>query len=265
MARAASRKAVTRSAASGVTSAERNRALEQMCRILFEFALTLGASREDLRKAIATALVNTGRLPYRMADVEGFEFWHGAGELMAAWYDQVSLLGDDAEPKPLPLSGSTSLESLIAKYLPDYPSTEVVDLLVTDGLLIRLPDGLYRPRKRMAVFPGLNDRTLDRMAVVLRALLTTFAWNAVESKGRPARPERQAHTSHLPVDKLPEFEAMVKQQATALIDQVDRWMSMRQARGSRKTRTARVGVSLFSYVEHNDRGQPPGSARKRRS
>jgi hypothetical protein len=264
MARVATRRAVTRSAASGVTGAERNRALEQMCRILFEFGLSLGATPEDLRKAVATALVNTGRLPYRMAEVEGFEFWHGAGELTAAWYDQVSLTDDDGMPRPLPLSGSRSLESLIAKYLPGYAAAEVVELLVTDGLLIRLPNGLYRPRRRMAVFPGLNTRTLDRMGVLLRALLTTFTWNAVERKGRQTRPERQTHASHLPVESIPEFEAIVKRLATILIDQVDRWMAPRQAPGSRGTRTARVGVSVFSYVERNDGGAQPRRARKRR-
>lgn len=261
MARTAIRRTADRRASGGV-AAHRDRALEQMFRILCEFGFTLGATRRDLRREFARAL--TATRPYRMSEAKGFELWHQAGELLAAWYGQPALVDDAGLPRPLPLKGSLSVESLISTYLPEHSAGDVIQILLDEKILTRLANGLYRPIRRSAFVPRLNGMTLDRIAVLLRGLTTTLAWNHTGRRGRPTRLERQAHASHLPVDRIPEFEAMVKQLATLLADQVDVWMSSRQAAGSRKTRTARVGVSLFSYVEHNKARKRRMTTRKRR-
>jgi hypothetical protein len=236
-----------------------------MFRILCEFGLALGASRRDLRREFASAILATSRRPFRMSEAKGFDLWHRAGDLLSAWYGQPALVDDAGLPRPLPLQGSLSVESLISTYLPDQPFDEVIEFLLGDKILIRLSSGLYRPMRRGAFVPQLNGMTIDRIAVVLQGLVTTLAWNHTGRRGRPERLDRQAHASDLPIERIPEFEVLVKQLATTLADQVDVWMSSRQAAGSRKTRTARVGVHLFSYVEHNEAAVRPGTKRKRRA
>ena len=248
-----------------VAAAHRNRALEQMLRIICEFALSLGCKRRDIRREFATALSGATRRPYRMSEATGFELWHNAGELLAAWYGQPALVDDTGLPRPLPLKGSLSVESLVTTYLPDHSATDVIEVLLDEEIIVRLPNGLYRPIRRSAFVPRLNGMTIDRIAVLLQGLVTTLGWNHADRRGRPTRLERQAHASHLPIDRIPEFEALVKQLATLLADQVDVWMSSRQAPGSRRTRTARVGVSLFSYVERNDAASRPKASRRRRA
>jgi hypothetical protein len=251
MARAAPRRAKSRRESSRVDAAYRNRTLEQMLRILCGFGIALGATRPDLRREFTRALAAATKSPYRMSEAKGFELFHGAGELIAAWYGQPALVDDKGQPQPLPLEGPVSVESLTRTYMPEYSAAEVIDVLLAERILVRLPNGLYRPVRRAAYVPRLNGLTMDRAAVLLSGLLTTMAWNHAGPKGRLKRLERQAHASHLPVDKIPEFEGLVKQLATLLATQVDVWMSSRQAAGSQNTRTARVGVHLFSYVEHN--------------
>lgn len=248
----------------GISAVDRSRTLEQIFRILCEFGFELGASRRDLRREFATALLASSRRPYRMSEARGFDLWHQAGELLAAWYGQPALVDDTGQPRPLPLDGSLSVESLVRDYLPEHSPAAVIEVLLDEKILVRLPNGLCRPVRRSAFIPRMNGMTMDRIAVLLRGLLATIVWNHSGRRG-PLRMERQAHASHLPIDKIPEFEAMVKQLATLLADQVDVWMSSRQAAGSRKTRTARVGVHLFSYLERNDTVARPRAKRERRA
>lgn len=265
MARAARRRTTGSRASRGIEAVDRNRTLEQMLRILCEFGFELGASRGDLRREFASALAGAPRRPYRMAEAKGFDLWHQAGELLAAWYGQPALVDQTGSPRPLPLEGPLSVESMIRTYLPEHSAGDVVEVLLNEKVLVRLPNGLYRPVRRSAFIPRMTGMTMDRIALLLRGLLATIVWNHAGRRGRLKHLDRQAHASHLPIDKIPEFEAMVKQLATLLADQVDVWMSSRQAAGSRKTRTARVGVHLFSYVEQNKAAGRPRAKRKRRA
>ncbi|MBS1994659.1 MAG: hypothetical protein JSS86_00055 [Cyanobacteria bacterium SZAS LIN-2] len=245
-----------------VSAAQRNRALEQLLRILFAFMYTVGATPREIRAASTVALRNVARRPYRMAEAQEFEILRGAADLLAAWYSHAALVDEVGVPLPLPRAGTQSVESLVERYLPDHPVEQVIDLLLAEGILTALPNGHLRPLRRTAILPRLNGMTLDRMAILLQGLLGTVGWNYRDRGGRETRLERQVHATHLPVELLPEFEAMVKQSAGSLIDRAESWLASRQSSGKRLGRTARAGVSLFSYVEENDL---PASRRVRRS
>lgn len=251
MARRISGKTSRRRDPQAVTAAQRNRALEQMLRILFEFMFTVGATPREVRAAFGTALRNAAKRPYRMAEAQEFEILRGAADLLAAWYSHASLVDEVGTPLPLPRSGTQSLESLLARYLPEHPPGQVIELLVGEGILAALPNGTYRPLRRTALVPRLNGMTLDRMAVILQGLLGTVAWNYRDRGHRDTRLERQVHATRLPAELLPEFEAMVKQSAGSLIDRVESWISTRQVPVGRTKASVRAGVSLFSYVETN--------------
>ena len=220
-----------------------------MLRILCEFVFTLGVTPRDVKRMLPLALRNAARRPYRMADAQEFEILFAASDLFAAWYDHVGLVDDMGKPRPLPMKGPVSLGGLFARFMPNNAPEEVVKLLVSEGLLARLPNGLYRPVRRTLIISRLNDITMDRMTVVLRGLLGTLAWNMKHRAGRQARLERQVHSTRLPVARIPEFEAMVRQAGALLIGQVDTWMSAYQAQGTSPGPTARAGVSVFSYLE----------------
>ena len=264
MPRPASRRATTRRPAGAITPAQRNRALEQMQRIVFDFMITIGATPKEIRSASAAALRNVKRRPYRMSEAQEFEIFRGAADLLAAWYSHAALLDDVGVPRPLPLSGPQSVESLITRYLPEHPPAQVIELLTAEGIIAALPNGGFRPLRRTALVPRLNGMTLDRMAVLLRGLLGTVAWNYRDRGSRHTRFERQVQTTHLPIEKIPEFDAMLEQAAGSLIDRVDNWLSQRHVPESTKGQTAHVGVSLFSYVENNERKGRARTVTKRR-
>ena len=73
MARAASRRSATRRTAPRLTPAQRDRAVEQMLRILFEFMFALGATAKDIRSVFDTALRRAAKQPYRMSEAREFE------------------------------------------------------------------------------------------------------------------------------------------------------------------------------------------------
>lgn len=249
-----------------VTPEELVRSMEQMQRLLWTFYRDIGATPRQMKAAFSTAVREGGRRPYRMSEATAFEIFHRAAELIDAWYREAAYVDDVGAPRALPVIGPNSFETLSRRFMPDHSPEEVAAYFAEVGLVVRLSNGTLKPRRRTAVISRLNAATLDRVAVLTHGTLGTLLWNYGRRGSDQPRLERQVHTTQLPIELLPEFNAKSKEIGGLLVGQLAAWLASRLSSAATGQPTARVGVSLLAYVEESgprkNAGKRPSRSRR---
>jgi hypothetical protein len=242
------------------------RMLQQLFCVLMQFAHRQQLSAKECRQAFTGAQRQVKRSPYRLADAVRFDTFQQIAELLATWYRDAPFLDERGAPKPLPIAGPKSFTALAARYLPDYPATQVADLMVKEKLLDSYGRDSVIPCRRAAIFAKPNPMMLDRIPVLVHGLMSTVAHN-ISAKGRAegTRCEQSTTFPRLPVELIPAFNANVKAWAQLLLDKTDSWARQRGLpENSGGRRTARVGVEVFSFIELNE-VRPASRSRPRSS
>ena len=227
--------------------------MEQTQRLWCDFYRRLGATPRLMRFAFSTAARQSTRRAYRLDEAKAFEIFQATAELTEAWYRQASYVDELGAPRAIPMSGPISLETLIRRFLPDRSPSEVVRFFSETGLVVRLANGRFRPRRRTALIARLNAITLDRFAVQLHALYGTMRWNYLDHGTQPTRLDRQVHITQLPLDLVPAFNAKVKELGALFIDQLELWVAARTPQARREP-SVRAGATLVAYVDSESIG-----------
>ena len=231
---------------------DRDRMIEQIYRVIFEFARDFGVKAPAARRAFKKAERSVRRSPYRLGEAVRYQTLHQISEILSAWYLEPPYLNDEGAPRPLPLTGVKSFATLCRRFLPRFHSREVADILISERLLRHDAQGNVVPIQRAARFASDSPLMLDRIPVLLHALSSTLRHNArpkQESAG--TRCEQGTLLDRIPVEAIPAFNDYVKKLGHTLLNQTDSWASQRQMpMGQRsRQRLARVGVEVFAYVE----------------
>jgi len=224
--------------------ADREQMLDQMFRVMLEFAEHSGISRERTAHVFAQARRGVVKAPYRLSDALHFKVMARIGDVLNAWYTEPEYLDARGVPAPLPLSGARSVESLIARFLPKVNDRDTARWLIAEGVL-RERRGHLVPARRTISFTEPNTMMLDRIPFLLQGLLSTFNYNiAAKAKGEDTRCER------FPISQVPRFSWEVKRLVPMLLDQLETWAApYLDQKESSSPKTARVGVEVFSFVE----------------
>ena len=231
---------------------DRERMLEQIYRVIFEFAHDFDLNTQSARRAFQKAEKSVGRSPYRLREAVRYQTLRQISEILGAWYREPALLDEQGDPRPLPLAGVKSFAALARRFLPRFSPRDIADILITERLLKRDPNGDVVPLRRAARFASHSTLMLDRVPALLHALCEysapqrTFYWADLQHAC-----ERGTTIDRLPVEAIPAFNEYVKKLAHTLLNQTDTWGSQRQAPEDVKSRQrlARVGVEVFAYVE----------------
>jgi Family of unknown function (DUF6502) len=230
--------------------------LEQIYRVIFEFAHDFGLKTASARRAFQKAEKSVVRSPYRLQEAIRYQTLRQISEILGAWYREPALLDEQGGPRPLPLAGAKSFATLAHRFLPRFDSRDIANILITERLLRRDPKGNVVPMQRAARFAGNSTLMLDRIPALLHDFTSTLRHN-VRSQGRSSstRCERGTTIDRLPVEAIPAFNEYVKKLAHTLLYQTDTWGSQRQAPEGIKDqrRLARVGIEVFAYVEDENR------------
>lgn len=231
---------------------DRERMLEQIYRVIFEFAHDFGLKAPSARRAFEKAEKSVASSPYRLCEAVRYQTLRQISEILGAWYREPALLNEQGNPRHLPLTGVKSFATLARRFLPRFNPRDVADILITERLLQRDPNGDVVPLRRAARFASNSTLMLDRVPALLHALSSTLRHNARPTgQALSTRCERGTTIDRLPVDAIPAFNEYVKKLAHTLLNQTDTWGSQRQAPEGVKDqqRLARVGVQVFAYVE----------------
>jgi hypothetical protein len=236
--------------------------LDQMFRVILEFAADSGITAERTTRVFAQARRDVAHSPYRLSDALHFKVMMSIAEVFKAWYTEPEYLDSHGAPVPLPLSGAKSVEHLISHYVPKVNARDTARWLIAEGILRQQGRGRLVPTRRMISFAQANAMMVDRIPFLLQGLLSTFSHNIeANAKGGETRCERMLTLDRFRVRDLPRFDREVKRLVPMLLDQLELWAApFLEPEGSLSQRTARVGLEAFSYVEE----PAPGPKRGRR-
>jgi hypothetical protein len=235
----------------------RERMLEQIYRVIVEFADDFGINRQSTRRLFLKAEKSVGRSPYRLHQAVHFQTMLRISEILGAWYREPAFLDENGKPRSLPLEGAKSFESLVTRFLPRFRLDDIVEILVSERVLRRDARGELIPMRRTVIFTKPGAMMLDRVPVIVQGLLSTIRHNANTEDQKGTRCERLTILDRLPIEAIPEFNEQVKKLAQSLLNHTDNWaMQRRLAAGSRsRKKTARAGVEVFAYLADETHGK----------
>lgn len=233
--------------------------LEQIYRVVFEFARDFDLNTQSARRAYQKAERSVLRSPYRLGEAVRYQTLHQIAEILDAWYREPAFLNENGDPRSLPLIGPKSFSALARRFLPGFSPRDLAGILISERLIQRDSKGNVFPVRRAARFGAKSTLMMERVPALLHALFSTLRHNA-QATGRPpnTRCERGTLIDRLPVEAIPAFNDYVRKLAYTLLNQTDGWARQRQTPQGIKSRQrlARVGVEVFAYVE-------PENARRR--
>ena len=234
---------------------DRERMLEQIYRVIFEFASDFSLNKQSARRAFQKAEKAVVRSPYRLSEAVRFQTLHRIADILDTWHREPAFLKENGDPRPLPLVGLKSFSTLARRFLPGFSPRDIADILITEGLLERDSHGCVFPLTRAARFANNSTLMMDRVPALLHGLFSTLRHDQ-RSTGHPSnmRCERGTLIDRLPVEAIPAFNDYVRQLAYTLLNQTDAWAGQRQAPHGVKSRQrlAQVGVEVFAYVEREN-------------
>jgi hypothetical protein len=238
---------------SEATLADREQMLDQMFRVILEFAAHSGVTPQRAARMFAQARRGVAKSPYRLSEALHFKVMAQVGDALTAWYTDPHYLDARGLPAPLPLSGAKSVERLLKRYVPNVRARDTARWLLAEGVLREQRQGLLLPFRRMVSFPQPNAMTLDRIPFLLQGLLSTVSHNTIaKAKGRDTRCERTLALDRFPVSQVARFNWEVKRLVPMLLDQLESWADPHlKATEPTPRKTARVGIEVFSYVEEH--------------
>jgi hypothetical protein len=221
----------------------------------------IGNSREFL-DLLAHILVHMGHSPKKLM-LEFDEICRGLPEpdrawnpsylnfltalpgVIARWHTDEQFLNSAGFPVPLPLKGSVSLSSLIARVLPDEDPGVVVDFLIKfQG--IRREGNRFLPTDRQLRFTEQNAWVYGLRALL--GILRTIKYNVTRAGPSDTIQERVAVSLHFPVHALPAFHRSLKKQAKEFLWGIYRNMARHESQGRSRPSTA-LSVAVFAFED----------------
>lgn len=187
------------------------------------------------------------------------------GSVLRTWHREAKYLSAEGFPRPLAMNGKFGLRRLIERYYPRDHYQRVLQCLQKAGLVRRHRDGKWRPSKKFAVFPRLNDALLVHVAEGVSKLVQTVTQN-VTSQRKDVLFERSALVRAFPIDAGPAFREFVNSQASAFLSTVDDWLEARSAGSkARGKKTCTAGVFSFAFIDdlRPDKSIAPSTKRKK--
>lgn len=125
----------------------------------------------------------------------------------------------------------------------------ILDEMIDSGFLVRVGRSHFKTSSRSLLFMDeLTPQALDYFGRVMTDLASTLRFN-MTVKNEEKRLQRSVFPEGgIPEEALPEFEAMVKDRANALLIEIDDWLSQNNFRWVDRTNTVNCGLTLFYYM-----------------
>jgi uncharacterized protein DUF6502 len=203
-----------------------------------------GLSRKEVQRLLGERAQTSG--------TEAQERYNRAARVIAGWVRDGDFT--DAAGDPLQLSqGGTgaSFSQLVKRYSGDVPARAVLDELLRVGAVERLDDDRIRLLSR-AYIPSTSDHDkLDILGADVADLITTIDHN-LQHDGAAPRFQRKVMYDNLPEEAVSAFRSLSAQQAQALLENMDHWLSRhdRDVTPSVKGNgRVRAGIGIYYFEE----------------
>jgi hypothetical protein len=208
-----------------------------------------GLSRKEVQRVVGQ------RGP---ANAETHARYNRAARVIAGWVRDRDFT--DATGNPVALGqedGSISFSQLVKRYSGDVPARAMLDELLRVGAVERLDDGRIRLLAR-AYIPRTSD--LDKLEILgadVSDLIYTIDHNLQRGAADPLF-QRKVMYDNLPAEAIGEFRALSTEQAQALLEKLDQWLSKHDRDVNSSVTGAgrmRAGIGIY-YFEQDMEKQP---------
>ena len=209
---------------------------------VLEHLAAIGARREQMEASIKEILESSRNSGRRHHSV------HAA--VLLRWHRDLDLLGEDARPKPLALSGRwPSVVSLIRRVSKKEDVTETVAAMKDLGLIQRTKSGKFLPVSDRATIGSLHPVLIEHVANSLNRLLRTVRYNVSRGREEESLIERYTHLPSLRVRDVAAFKRFSQQQGSAFLSSVEDWLQARNATLKSHRKGVSAGVHLIAFVD----------------
>lgn len=202
-----------------------------------------GLSRKEVQRVL--------ELP-AAEDRVALERYNRAARVIAGWVRDTSFVDKTGEPVALPLQeGPASFHELVRRHSGDVPARAVLDELLRVGAVEQLADGRVRLLARAYVPRGSEVDKLGILGTDVADLIGTIDHNLQHGAADPFF-QRKVMYDNLPVEALAEFRALSGDEAQALLERFDRWLSQHDRDVNSKvtgTGRARAGIGVYYFEE----------------
>lgn len=178
--------------------------------------------------------------------------------VLTGWHTDPDFVADDGTPKLLSADGgSDSIAALLQRYAGDMPHGAVQKELETLGLVVRNGDRFRVTARSYVRSAGDKDR-IRQAGVALHDHATTVVHNIDADRLEPARFERMATTTALPVEQMRAFNTFAAERGQALLEEIDEWltehsMEHSDAPDAADGKALRCGVGVY-LIQDETRG-----------
>jgi hypothetical protein len=200
--------------------------------------------------------------PAAFEEVSGetsYDRYNRAARVIAGWVRDRDFLDSDGNPKTLGQEhGIVNFNLLVRRHSGDVPARAILDELLRVGAVERLPDGRIRLLSR-AYVPRTSD--LDKLEILgtdVSDLIYTIDHNLQHGATDPFF-QRKVMYDNLPVEAIGALRALSAEQAQALLEKMDQWLSKYDRDLNSSVKGAgrmRAGIGIYYFEENLE--QPPG-------
>lgn len=207
-------------------------------------SILTGLSRKEVQRLVSERDL-TGRSEAR-------ERYNRAARVIAGWVRDREFTDASGDPSALPLEGArASFAQLVKRYSGDVPARAILDELVRVGAVEESGADHVRLLAR-AYIPQTSDLDkLDILGADVADLIATIDHNLRTGSGDP-RFQRKVMYDNVPREAVAPFRALSSEQAQALLEAMDKWLSQRDRdinpaqEGSGRVR---MGIGIYYFEE----------------
>ncbi len=218
-------------------------------------------SRSGRRVTVSSVAAKTGlsrKEVVRLRDLsegqglEARQRYNRAVRVISGWMNDERFVDGQGRPRELPLEADeASFACLCQDYSGDVTSRSMLDLLVEAGSVV-VEAGRVRLVRR-AYLPGDEpDEILEILGSDVSELIESIDHNLRSTPDRRWF-QRKVQYSAIPQDRLAEFAALNREQAQALLEALDAWLSRHDRPDLPEDAVRRVAVAVYY---HESEGTP---------
>ncbi|MGD0493656.1 MAG: DUF6502 family protein [Steroidobacteraceae bacterium] len=145
-----------------------------------------------------------------------------------------------------------TFSDLVNKYCPDYTPKAILDELLRIGAVADIGNGCYRAMSRSYIPDPLSAENIFYFARVMHNHAETLEMNLrPKANGGRGLIERSVFTQYgIPKDQHNAFDEFIRKRGQAFADDVDRWLTDRDAEGIKDG--MQVGISFYHYIVNEE-------------
>jgi hypothetical protein len=174
-----------------------------------------------------------------------------AARVLTGWLRDADFQDAQGQPRPLAVEGDQGFAALVKRHSGDMPTRAVLDELVRVGAVQQQVDGQIALLSRGYVPRQGAREMVDMLGSDVADLIETIDHNLHQLDAAP-RFQRKVMYHGVPAHALPAFRALSAEQAQALLERLDQWLSdvdSGHPPGDIHPAGARVGLGIYCFEE----------------